>query len=108
MQGSGATDGHFSGQKAPGPTLRKLSFQAARKEEQGPGWWRREQKEARTTHVRKSQSETSLCRVMWQKEKKLSQSQVPEAGQPGRCCVLHIQPQEPCADQAVRSGEARG
>lgn len=45
MQGSGATDGHFSGQKAPGPTLRKLSFQAARKEEQGPGWWRREQKE---------------------------------------------------------------
>lgn len=37
MQGSGATDGHFPWQKAPGPTPRKLSFQLPERKSRGQG-----------------------------------------------------------------------
>lgn len=52
MQGSGATDGHFPWQKAPGPTPENCPSSCQRKEEQGPGWGRRDRrKTAQSRHA---------------------------------------------------------
>lgn len=65
MQGSGATDGHFAWQKAPGPTPRKLSFQLPDRKSRGQGGGRENRrKTARSWHALWKRS--PVLAVVWE------------------------------------------